>query len=61
MDQSRSVTLFHCDAHGLVVERDELSPVALVVPQEEPVRVVVDDLDGRLHVAAGPVPEGWPP
>ena len=36
--------------HGLVVERDELPAVALVVPQEEPVRVVVDDLDGRLHV-----------
>ena len=39
MDQSRSVTLFHCVTYCLVVERDELTPVALVIPQEEPVRV----------------------
>ena len=42
--------------HGLVVEGDELAAVPLVVPQEQPLRVVVDDLDGRLHVTPARYP-----
>ena len=38
-------------AHGLVVERDELAAGPVVVPQEDAVRVVVDDLDRGVDLA----------
>ena len=36
--------------HPLVVERDELAAVALVVPQEDPLGVVGDELDARVDL-----------
>ena len=38
-------------AHRLVVERDELAAGPVVVPQEDAVGVVVDDLDGGVDLA----------
>ncbi len=45
IDQSRSVTELHCERHRLVVEGDQLVAAAVVVPEEDPLRVVGDQLD----------------
>ena len=55
VDLDRPVEIRHAvplRPHGLVVEGDQLVPVPLVVPQEETLRVVVDDLDRLVHFGA---------
>ncbi len=55
VDQSSSVTLFHCEALALLYSGDELLALALVAPRVDARGVVVDQLDrrSRPRVASG--------
>ena len=50
IDQSSSVTLFHCEALALLYSDDELLALALVAPRVDARGVVVDQLDRRSHL-----------